>query len=139
MALTTRQLVTLYEILEIPMTSRVTHPTGGDNLLALSSSIFPESMQARKFIEARLLDIYAEPNLEIELKSQLDLWYGLQGDSTQMDAGGAGGVSGVSFDLKYERQMIRQRVVVMMGISREMLADMFARVSGSILMVGVTR
>lgn len=139
MALTMRQKVTLYEILEIPMTMTVTHPVGGDNLLALSSTVFPESMRAGQFIENRLTAIYADATMEAELVSQLDLWYSLQGDSTQMDAGGAGGVSGVSFDLKYERQMIRQRVVVMMGISRELLVEMFARVSQSTLMVGVTR
>jgi hypothetical protein len=139
MALTTRQTVTLYEILEIPMSSTYAHPTGGDNLLALASSVFPDSMKSQRYITDRLATIAADPNLETELKSQLDLWYSLQGDSTQMDAGGAGGVSGVSFDLKYERQMIRQRVVVMMGISREMLTELFARVSQSMLMVGVIR
>lgn len=139
MALTTRQTVTLYEILEIPMSTTYTHPTGGDNLLALSSTVMPSSMQSQRFINDRLAQIYADPNLEVELKSQLDAWYSLQGDSTQMDAGGAGGVSGVSFDLKYERLMIRQRVVVMMGISREMLTELFARVSQSLLMAGIIR
>jgi len=139
MALTTRQTVTLYEILEIPMSSTYVHPTGGDNLLALASTVMPSSMQSQRYITDRLAVIAADPNLELELKGQLDLWYSLQGDSTQMDAGGAGGVSGVSFDLKYERQMIRQRVVVMMGISREMLSELFARVSQAMLMVGVIR
>lgn len=139
MALTMRQKVTLYEILEIPMPTQIVHPINPDNTLALASTIFPEQMRAGQYIEARLLAIYADATMEAELVSQLDLWYSLQGDSTQMDAGGAGGVSGVSFDLKYERQMIRQRVVVMMGICREMISEMFARVNSMNLLAGVIR
>ena len=95
---------------------------------------------ARLQIQVKLTDLENNDSDTFEdLKTNLDRWYCLFGDSTSMDGGGVGPVSGVSFDMQLERNMLRERIVTIVPFSREYMSQEMMRMQRSQMNVRAVR
>ena len=139
MALTKRQKITLYSILGVPYTPHIERLIDKDNILAQTYQPASETYHAGQKIEARLIEVAADLELEVDLIYCLDRWYDLFGDSTEMTSGATGATSGVSFNLNREREMIRERVLAIIPFSRDYMADELGRIYRDRLSVSVIR
>jgi hypothetical protein len=139
MSLTTRQKITLYSVLGIPFTPHVERLVDRDNILAQTYQPAMGTYHAGAKIEARLLEVAANAELEADLQDCLDKWYGMFGDSTKMDSGATGATSGVSFDLNRERAMYRERILAIVPFSREYMDEELGRSYRERLTFGITR
>ena len=136
MALTKRQEITLYSVLYIPYSTTVFRLQDVDNLLVLAISVEDSNRVAHIRIQERLAQIALVPELEDDLSACLDQWYDMFGDSTQMDGGGIGATTGVSFDLKEERRMLRERILALVPFSKDFIAGELSKTQSSRL--GIT-
>jgi len=139
MALTKRQKITLYSILGVPFTPHTERLIDRDNILSISYRPASEDYHAGAKIEARLVEVATDAELEADLIDCLDRWYDLFGDSTEMTSGATGATSGVSFNLNREREMIRERVLAIVPFSREYMAEELGKIYREKLSIGVIR
>lgn len=139
MPLTKRQTITLHSVLFVPYTSTVYRLQDVDNLLALAISVGNHDQASQVQIQARLVALESDPEVLDDLAGSLDQWYDLFGDSTQMDGGGVGATTGVSFDLKEERRMMRERILAIVPFSREYMACELSKSQSGRLNVAVIR
>jgi hypothetical protein len=136
MALTKRQEITLYQVLGVPYGTTVNRLRNEDNTMALAYTV-TGSQAAHLHIQASLTDLSDE--MESELVECLDMWYEMLGDSTRMDAGQVGGTNGVSFDLVAERNMLRERILVIIPYSKEYFENEIGRMQRDRISLGVLR
>lgn len=140
MPLTKTQLVTLHQVLGIPYSNTIYRIKDIDNMLALEYEPASFDHLARLQIQEKLTDLENNDSDTFEdLKTNLDRWYCLFGDSTSMDGGGVGPVSGVSFDLQLERNMLRERIVTIVPFSREYMSQEMMRMQRSQMNVRAVR
>ena len=140
MALTKRQEITLYSVLQVPYSTTVFRLQDVDNLLVLAISVGNTDRVAHIQIQSRLtaLGVPAMADVMTDLQTQLDAWYDLFGDSTQMDGGGVGATTGVSFNLAEERKMIRERILAMVPFSKDYMANEMSKTqSGKLGVVAI--
>ena len=136
MALTKRQEITLYQVLGVPYGLTVTKIQDEDNMLGLTKTAQTYNACHSK-IQASLASLASD--LETELVDALDQWYEMLGDSTRMEGGTVGGTNGVSFDLTAERNMLRERILVIIPYSREHMAEEIGRMERDRIAIGVIR
>ena len=128
MPLTKRQEITLFSVLYVPYnTNTVFRLQDVDNLLVLAISTNDSNRVAYIRIQERLAQLELQPEVLDDLAGVLDQWYDLFGDSTQMDGGGVGATTGVSFDLKEERRMMRERILAIVPFSKEYMETELAK------------
>lgn len=137
--LTKRQEITLYSVLHIPYSTEIYRLQDVDNMLVLAIQFGDTSRLAHVKIQQKLVEIASVPDLESDLRTNLDQWYDMFGDSTGMQAGGVGATTGVSFDLNAERAMIRERILAIVPFSKEYMDGELSRMQSQTLNVSVVR
>ncbi|MCX7806466.1 MAG: hypothetical protein N3A38_14960 [Planctomycetota bacterium] len=118
MALTDERKAALFEVLEIPVVPKIARvlPPDGPGLTAFVEEQTVAAAQACELVEARLAELTAAQ--EARLAELLDAWIEIGTDSTRVDAGTIGGLSGVSYDPDREREEIRRRVQLIVPFLR---------------------
>lgn len=139
MALTKRQEITLYSVLFVPYSTTVFRLQDVDNLLVLAIKVEDSDRVAHIRIQERLAALALMPEVLLDLAGCLDSWYDLFGDSTQMDAGGVGATTGVSFNLGEERRMLRERILAMVPFSKEYMANEMSKTQAGRLNISAVR
>ena len=107
MSLGTDQIISLYQILNIPYSSTYTLHDGIGTADSYSSAL--ETYNTIKTeLDAFIAGLSSD--VEIALIAQIEAWDEVSLKSVRMDAGGVTGINGVSIDYDRKRELIRERV-----------------------------
>lgn len=113
MALTTRQKINLYSILEVPYSNSVTMPEGKYNMHSTEYLQADSEYKTQVRIEARLVSLGQETeNYLVEL---INKWEQLS-TSTVTISGSIGGIQGVDFNPSEQLTRIKSRVLVIVPV-----------------------
>lgn len=137
MALTKQQQITLYQVLGVPFSSSVGKLQDRENLLTLMYNPTNSQHLTTLRIQDRLTELESDADTLADLADCLDQWYAMQGDSTQMDGGGVGATTGVSFDLTAERNMLRERIITIVPFTKSYMAEEIGRMQRQNLNISV--
>jgi hypothetical protein len=123
MALTGAQKLALFEILEVPFCA--IHGQVSENGLYSTEQEADASWAAKNAIETHISGVIeVDASLETALKVYVDRWIALGTKTIRIDGGSVGNVSGVIQGPQEERQLIMQRVVVLVPFYRSHLQMM---------------
>jgi hypothetical protein len=110
-ALSKLQEIALHQILEVPIAPMVSRIVGEDGLVVEQRDVSDSIRQAKRALDEYLARIiYSDPATEAALKVYLDRWIALGTDTTVMESGTVGNVSGLSYNPTMERQTIKELV-----------------------------
>ena len=115
MALTTAQQISLFQILDVPYGTSYNTLDGMGSLTA-QTDINIATAQAYTVILAAVAAL--ESDVETVLTALITEWDAIGLNSGRIESGGVGDLAGASFDWDRKRQLIRERVQVILPFYR---------------------
>ena len=113
MALTKRQKINLYSVLEVPYSSSVTIPQGQFNIHSVEYKQADDVNKTQTRIEARLTELDAEE--EAILVELVNKWE-LLSTNTVTISGDVGSLRGVDFDPAQQLTRVKSRILILVPV-----------------------
>lgn len=141
MALTTPQKMALFQVLDVPIFTAYNTLSGVGTLSTESDMSAAGASAAKTAIETHLAALALDSALEDELQSLLDSWISSGLKTTEISGGSVGDIAGVSFSEERKRELIRERVKLLVPFFRahEIYAKNIGANSANNIFLGVIR
>lgn len=118
MALTTAEKNALFQILDVPMFTTYKTISGVGSLSVTTDLAAVGATAAKTAIETHLTALATDSALEDELQALIAEWVATGLNVTEVTSGGIADISGVSFSSDRKRELIRERVKLIVPFFR---------------------